>query len=107
MSTIACSRLSVLRTWQRSSACPSERGSLSASAGVWGPGGGRVNGRIRWANVGGRASPPDPRPARRRERRAEMATVDLARQQLLIGGNWTDAGSGGTYERRFPYDSTP
>jgi acyl-CoA reductase-like NAD-dependent aldehyde dehydrogenase len=35
-----------------------------------------------------------------------MATVDLARQQLLIGGNWTDAGSGGSYEQRFPYDGT-
>jgi vanillin dehydrogenase len=33
-----------------------------------------------------------------------MATVDLARQQLLIGGNWTDAGSGGSYEQHFPYD---
>ena len=32
--------------------------------------------------------------------------MDLARQQLLIGGNWTDAGSGGTYEQRFPYDGT-
>jgi benzaldehyde dehydrogenase (NAD) len=36
-----------------------------------------------------------------------MATVDLARQQLLIGGSWIDAGSGGSYEQRFPYDGTP
>jgi benzaldehyde dehydrogenase (NAD) len=32
-----------------------------------------------------------------------MATVELARQQLLIGGNWTEAGSGATYEQTFPY----
>jgi vanillin dehydrogenase len=36
-----------------------------------------------------------------------MATVDLARQQLLIDGNWIDAGSGASYEQRFPYDGTP
>src|SRR6202046_217935 len=36
-----------------------------------------------------------------------MATEELARQQLLIGGNWTDAGSGGSYEQRFPYDDRP
>src|ERR1700733_4797947 len=35
-----------------------------------------------------------------------MATEELARQQLLIGGNWTDAGSGASYEQRFPYDGT-
>ena len=36
-----------------------------------------------------------------------MATVEVARQQLLIGGNWTDAGSGGSYEQHFPYDGAP
>jgi acyl-CoA reductase-like NAD-dependent aldehyde dehydrogenase len=32
-----------------------------------------------------------------------MATVGLARQQLLIAGNWTDASSGDSYEQHFPY----
>ena len=32
-----------------------------------------------------------------------MATTELAGQQLLIGGSWTDAGDGGTYEQHFPY----
>jgi acyl-CoA reductase-like NAD-dependent aldehyde dehydrogenase len=32
-----------------------------------------------------------------------MATVELAREQLLIGGDWTDAASGRTYEQHFPY----
>jgi acyl-CoA reductase-like NAD-dependent aldehyde dehydrogenase len=32
-----------------------------------------------------------------------MATTELARQQLLIGGKWTDAGAGSTYEQRFPF----
>jgi vanillin dehydrogenase len=32
-----------------------------------------------------------------------MATAELARQQLLIGGSWTDAGSGESYEQHFPY----
>jgi benzaldehyde dehydrogenase (NAD) len=36
-----------------------------------------------------------------------MATVELERQQLLIGGNWTEASSRGTYEQHFPYDGTP
>jgi hypothetical protein len=31
-----------------------------------------------------------------------MAISELARQQLLIGGRWTDAGAGGSYEQRFP-----
>jgi vanillin dehydrogenase len=32
-----------------------------------------------------------------------MATLELAREQLLIGGHWTAAGSGRTYEQHFPY----
>ena len=36
-----------------------------------------------------------------------MATAELTRQQLLIGGNWTDAGSGGSYEQHFPYTGEP
>ena len=32
-----------------------------------------------------------------------MATVELAREQLLIGGDWTGAASGRTYEQHFPY----
>jgi acyl-CoA reductase-like NAD-dependent aldehyde dehydrogenase len=32
-----------------------------------------------------------------------MATAELTRQQLLIGGTWTDAGSGHSYEQIFPY----
>jgi len=32
-----------------------------------------------------------------------MATTELAGQQLLIGGSWTDAGDGSTYEQHFPY----
>jgi benzaldehyde dehydrogenase (NAD) len=32
-----------------------------------------------------------------------MATAELGREQLLIGGRWTDASSGATYEQRFPY----
>src|ERR1700721_724712 len=36
-----------------------------------------------------------------------MATVDLARQQLLIGGNWIEAGSGHSYEQHFPYTGAP
>jgi benzaldehyde dehydrogenase (NAD) len=35
-----------------------------------------------------------------------MATVELARQQLLIGGKWIDASSGGSYEQHFPFDGT-
>jgi phenylacetaldehyde dehydrogenase len=31
-----------------------------------------------------------------------MGTV-MAHQQLLIGGEWTDAASGREYEQRFPY----
>jgi benzaldehyde dehydrogenase (NAD) len=36
-----------------------------------------------------------------------MATVDLARQQLLIGGNWIEAGSGHSYEQHFPFTGAP
>src|ERR1700689_4778551 len=36
-----------------------------------------------------------------------MATVDLARQQLPIGGNWDEAGSGHSYEQHFPYTGAP
>jgi vanillin dehydrogenase len=32
-----------------------------------------------------------------------MSTAQLARQQLLIGGRWTDAQSGKSYEQSFPY----
>jgi benzaldehyde dehydrogenase (NAD) len=32
-----------------------------------------------------------------------MATVELAREQLLIGGRWTDADGGGTFEQTFPF----
>jgi acyl-CoA reductase-like NAD-dependent aldehyde dehydrogenase len=32
-----------------------------------------------------------------------MATVELAREQLLIGGSWTDADGGRTFEQMFPY----
>jgi acyl-CoA reductase-like NAD-dependent aldehyde dehydrogenase len=32
-----------------------------------------------------------------------MATGELARQQLLIGGSWTDAAAGKTFEQVFPY----
>ena len=33
-----------------------------------------------------------------------MATGELTRQQLLIGGDWRGAGSGGEYEQVFPYN---
>jgi acyl-CoA reductase-like NAD-dependent aldehyde dehydrogenase len=36
-----------------------------------------------------------------------MATAELTRQQLLIGGAWTDAGSGDSYEQTFPYTGEP
>jgi acyl-CoA reductase-like NAD-dependent aldehyde dehydrogenase len=36
-----------------------------------------------------------------------MATAELTRQQLLIGGAWTDAGSGNSYEQIFPYTGEP
>jgi benzaldehyde dehydrogenase (NAD) len=32
-----------------------------------------------------------------------MATTELTQQQLLIGGSWTGAASGGTYEQTFPF----
>jgi acyl-CoA reductase-like NAD-dependent aldehyde dehydrogenase len=32
-----------------------------------------------------------------------MATTEMTRQQLLIGGDWTDARSGGEFEQTFPY----
>ena len=32
-----------------------------------------------------------------------MATVELTRQQLLIGGEWADASSGASYEQHFPF----
>jgi vanillin dehydrogenase len=32
-----------------------------------------------------------------------MATAELTRQQLLIGGEWADASSGASYEQRFPF----
>jgi acyl-CoA reductase-like NAD-dependent aldehyde dehydrogenase len=36
-----------------------------------------------------------------------MATVELAHQQLLIGGTWTEASSGASYEQTFPYTGEP
>ena len=32
-----------------------------------------------------------------------MATVELAQQELLIGGRWTGAAGGGTFEKTFPF----
>jgi len=32
-----------------------------------------------------------------------MATTEIARQQLLVGGEWTDAISGQTYGQAFPF----
>ena len=32
-----------------------------------------------------------------------MTTVDLERQRLLIGGEWTEATGGGTFERTDPF----
>jgi vanillin dehydrogenase len=36
-----------------------------------------------------------------------MATVELARQRLLIGGTWSEASSGASYEQTFPYTGEP
>ena len=36
-----------------------------------------------------------------------MATTELARQELLIDGTWTEAGSGRRYEQTFPYTGEP
>jgi acyl-CoA reductase-like NAD-dependent aldehyde dehydrogenase len=36
-----------------------------------------------------------------------MATVELAQQELLIGGRWTGAAGGGTYEKTFPFTGEP
>jgi benzaldehyde dehydrogenase (NAD) len=36
-----------------------------------------------------------------------MTTVELARQQLLIGGDWTAARSGDYYQQSFPFDGEP
>jgi acyl-CoA reductase-like NAD-dependent aldehyde dehydrogenase len=36
-----------------------------------------------------------------------MTTVDLARQQLLIGGDWTEAHSGREYQQNFPFTGSP
>ncbi len=36
-----------------------------------------------------------------------MATTELVRQQLLIGGRWTDASDGRTYDQHFPYTGEP
>jgi benzaldehyde dehydrogenase (NAD) len=36
-------------------------------------------------------------------RESDMATVELAREQLLIGGRWTDAGDGRTFQQTFPF----
>jgi vanillin dehydrogenase len=36
-----------------------------------------------------------------------MATVELARQELLIGGRWTGASGDRTFEKTFPYTGEP
>ncbi len=36
-----------------------------------------------------------------------MATTELAEQKLLIGGSWTGASSGATYEQPFPFTGEP
>jgi acyl-CoA reductase-like NAD-dependent aldehyde dehydrogenase len=36
-----------------------------------------------------------------------MATVELAQQDLLIGGRWTDAAGGATFEKTFPFTGEP
>ena len=36
-----------------------------------------------------------------------MATVELAQQELLIGGRWTGAAGGGTFEKTFPFTGEP
>jgi benzaldehyde dehydrogenase (NAD) len=36
-----------------------------------------------------------------------MATVELAQQDLLIGGRWTGAAGGGTFEKTFPFTGEP
>jgi vanillin dehydrogenase len=36
-----------------------------------------------------------------------MATVELAQQELLIGGRWTGAADGGTFEKTFPFTGEP
>jgi vanillin dehydrogenase len=36
-----------------------------------------------------------------------MATVELAQQELLIGGRWTGAAGGGMYEKTFPFTGEP
>ena len=36
-----------------------------------------------------------------------MSTAQLAGQQLLIGGSWSDAASGRSYEQTFPYTGDP
>ena len=35
-----------------------------------------------------------------------MTTVDLEQQRLLIGGEWTEASGGGTFERVDPSPAT-
>src|SRR5690242_3858154 len=36
-----------------------------------------------------------------------MATTSTERQPLLIGGEWTDASGGGTFERTDPFTGNP
>jgi acyl-CoA reductase-like NAD-dependent aldehyde dehydrogenase len=36
-----------------------------------------------------------------------MATVELAQQELLIGGRWIGAAGGGTFEKTFPFTGEP
>src|SRR4051794_5298075 len=40
-------------------------------------------------------------------RGAAMATVELAQQELLIGGRWTGAAGGEMYEKTFPFTREP
>jgi hypothetical protein len=36
-----------------------------------------------------------------------MSTVELEQQQLLIGGRWTGAAGGTTFEKADPYSGRP
>src|SRR5919109_2435964 len=42
-----------------------------------------------------------------RPRRSAMSTVGIEPQQLLIGGEWTPASGGGTFERIDPFTGEP
>src|ERR1039458_10352373 len=36
-----------------------------------------------------------------------MATAETTEQRLLIGGTWTEASSGNTYQQKFPFTGEP